>query len=98
MSYQKALTFLSAGAAFVAAALWLWASRAAVESEHSEPIPEGVRYLNFMGASGPIEVTESGKRIDVLATVSRQGKLNAAAATVAALAAALQGVALLLPN
>jgi hypothetical protein len=88
----------SAVFAIIAALLWLWASRATVRSDYTDEIPEGVPYLTFYGGRGPIEITKTGKRIDVVATLSRQSKLNSCAAGFAAAAAFLQGITAFLPG
>ena len=98
MPYDQLCNLLAAGAAFIAAGLWLWASRATVKSDYLEPIPQDVKYLNFYGGRGPIQINNDGSRTDVTATLSRQARLNAVAAVVAAMAAALQGVALLVTS
>jgi len=95
---SKLVNFGSAAAAFAAAVLWWAASTKTVASDYSEPIPTDVKYLNFHGGRGPIEITNAGKRIDVTATQRLQGKLNSYAAGSAAVAAFLQGIAMLLPQ
>jgi hypothetical protein len=68
------LNFLSALAAFAAAILWFWASRAKVPSDYLGDIPEGLLYVAFHGGRGPIQITRTGKRIDVVATLGLQGE------------------------
>ena len=94
----KIINIASAVAAFVAAILWWRASKATAPSDYTGDVPEGVPYLTFHGDRGPIEITKSGKRIDVTATLRLQGKLNSYAAAAAAVAALLQGLSLLLPG
>jgi hypothetical protein len=106
MSYQQEFNFAAAAAAFVAAALWFWASRAKVAVDYAakfgqewptEPNGSPLPYLTFLGGHGPLQ-HDNGQIIDVTATLTRQGRLNAQAATAAAIAALLQGIALMLPS
>jgi hypothetical protein len=94
---QQALNYLSAGAAFIAAALWFWSSVAKVESKYKENLPEGVKFLNFHGGQGPIKIEKDGKRIDVIASLDWQSRLNSYAAFAAGIAAILQSIALGFP-
>ncbi|MGF6813587.1 hypothetical protein OKW33_000393 [Paraburkholderia atlantica] len=95
MSCQQVCNYASAGFAFIAAGLWLWASRAEVKSNYDKPLHPGERYVNFAGGQNPILVRDDGTRIDIVATSSLQNKLNAWAATAAGIAALLQGFAIL---
>lgn len=95
--------YASAVAAFTAAVLWMAASIVQVKTDYSGPWPNKedgtpIPYLTFHGGRGPIERKANGALIDVTATLGQQGRLNAFAATAAAVAALLQGVALTLPS
>lgn len=97
MTLQQTLNYLSAGAAFVAAALWFWSSVAKVESGYKENLPDGVQFLNFRGGQGPIKTEKDGKRIDVIASLDWQSRLNSYAAFAAGMAAIFQSIALGFP-
>jgi hypothetical protein len=94
----QVLNTLSAIAAFGAAGLWWHASRAIVPSDYTGPIVPGQSYISFHGGRDPVGVTKTGRRFNLIATLALQGNLNTYAALAAAAAAALQGVALFLPN
>lgn len=85
------LNFFSAIFAFAAALLWFCASVVYIRSDYKGAIPAGASFLNFRGGRGPISRESDGKWIDVVATARRQGRLNAWAAGMAAIAAFLQG-------
>lgn len=51
--HQQTLNYLSAGAAFIAAALWFWSSVAKVESDYKENLGEKVKFINFHGGARP---------------------------------------------
>ena len=94
----QALNYLSAGAAFIAAVLWFWSSVAKVESDYKEDLPDDVRFINFMGSRGPIRIEKDGKRVDVIASLDLQSRLNSYAAFSAGIAAIFQSIVLYLPR
>ena len=96
MSLLQALNYLSAVAAFIAAALWFWSSVAKVESDYKEELSDDVKFVNFMGSRGPIRIEKDGKRIDVIASLDLQSRLNSYAAFSAGIAAIFQSIALCL--
>lgn len=84
------LNVISAVFALTAAGLWGWASVLRVLSDYSGDIPADAKYLNFYGGQGPISRERDGKWVDVVATLRKQGRVNALAATSAAMAALFQ--------
>lgn len=96
MQLLQALNYLSAGAAFIAAVLWFWSSVVKVESDYKKDLPDDVKFLNFMGGRGPIRIEEDGKRIDLIASLDWQSRLNSYAAFFAGIAAIFQSIALCL--
>jgi len=91
------LNVISAVFALTAAGLWAWASVLRVLSDYSGDVSEDAKYLNFRGGQGPISRDRDGKWVDVVATLRKQGRVNALAAASAALAALFQAAVVAAP-
>ena len=94
MSVQNlklALNFAAAVAAFLAAALWWFASIATVD-------PKEVIDAHGMTAAQITATTPKGKHYDPIKTALRQGEINKWAAISAGISAFLQGVGLLIAD
>lgn len=84
MNWTASANWLSAGCAFVAAALWLHSARVEVWAD-SQIAPR----------SDNMVILKEGRMYDVTGTAEAQSRWSAYAAVAAAAAAVLQGLALL---
>jgi len=94
---QQILNYLSAGAAVVAAGLWFLSSVATVESDYKGDLGNEPGVKISWGDWNPIKLLKNGRRIDIVRSLDRQGKLNSCAAFAAGVAAILQAIALGFP-
>lgn len=84
MNWVAVANWLSAGCAFVAAALWLYSARVEVWAD-GQTAPRGDNMV----------IWKKGRLYDVTGTAEAQSRWSAYAAIAAAAAAILQGLALL---